>query len=432
MPPLPSAPSVHAEASKPPPAEGATLPFAGRCVVLVHPAWHSCGSHQVFVSQAQAYRALGAKVVSVAVADFPGAAAGSRAHRAYLAASQDLIADERHFAGMPRHRLASPQFLLAAEKWLHGNAAEMLCAIARSSDVPAAVRSLPRIDLIHCNHFFCMPAALALRGTRPCKIVLDTHDLQARQFALRAQSGWRLAPRARYDDMLTLELAQMAEADLLVHLNDEEALTLQELLPQKHHELIYPTIKPVPAGPGGPDIIIVASANYPNFLSVAWFLEAVHPLAPEVRVKIIGNIDGAVRARAPALFKEHAGLFLGRVADLDAVYANAAAILLPTTSGHGISVKTIEALSSGVPLIATREAFRGMAIDPAALANVTLLSDAAQFAAAMRRPATAPPAAAHAATDTRRLYERHFAFGAYTGRIAEAIAPLLPADASAD
>ena len=41
----------------------ASLPLAGRVVAIVHPAWHSCGSHQVFVSQARAYRSLGAKVM---------------------------------------------------------------------------------------------------------------------------------------------------------------------------------------------------------------------------------------------------------------------------------------------------------------------------------------------------------------------------------
>ncbi len=227
--------------------------------------------------------------------------------------------------------------------------------------------------------------------------------------------------------MLALECAEMRDADLLIHLNDEEAQSWRKLLPDQRHALIYPAIKSAPTGPGGSDIIIVASANHPNYLSVAWFLREVRPLAPDVALRIIGNIDQIFRARAPELFAEHATLFCGRIDDLDAAYANAAAILLPTTSGHGISIKTIEALSSGTPLIATPEAFRGMAIDPASLANVTLVADARSFAEALRRIGEKPAASPldRRSSDTRRLYERLFAVDAYTRALSEAVQPLL-------
>ena len=376
----------------------------------------------------QAYRALGAKVHSVAVADFPGCTAGSKAHQAYLAATEDLIADRRHYVGMPRRRLVTPRFLSALRQWLHGNEAAMLCATTLNAELPAELLGRVDIDLIHCNHFFCMPVALALKQKFSCPIVLDTHDMQARQFSLRNERRWRLPPKASFEDMLALELAQMREADLLVHLNNEEARSWRTLLPAMAHVLIYPAIKPMPTGPGGSDIIMVASANYPNYLSASWFLSEVRPLAPDVPIRIIGNIDQIFRAQAAALFARHAELFSGRIDDLEGAYANAAAILLPTTSGHGISIKTIEALSSGAPLIATKEAFRGIEIDPAALANVTLVADAEGFAMALRRraemPATSPQE--RLTSDTRRLYERLFAFDAYVNALAAQVHPLLP------
>ncbi|MGQ0446492.1 MAG: glycosyltransferase, partial [Beijerinckiaceae bacterium] len=90
------------------------LPLTGKTVAIVHPAWHSCGSHQVFVSQARAYRSLGAKVISVAIADAPGAMAGSNRHKAYMAATADLEADLRLFAGIRLHSVLNPGFLRAA------------------------------------------------------------------------------------------------------------------------------------------------------------------------------------------------------------------------------------------------------------------------------------------------------------------------------
>ena len=54
------------------------------------PAWRACGSYYVFVAQAHAYRALGARVISLAISDFPGFSAKSGAAKAYIDATQDL------------------------------------------------------------------------------------------------------------------------------------------------------------------------------------------------------------------------------------------------------------------------------------------------------------------------------------------------------
>lgn len=403
--------------------------LAGKCVGLVHPAWHSCGSHQVFVAQAQAYRALGAKVISLAVSDFPAWSVGSKSDQTYRAMTADLIADQRFYAGMPPSRIATPRFAAAAFGWLHGDAATMLCETVSAAPLPDALLALPQIDLIHCNHFFLMPAARRLKGNRTCPILLDTHDIQARQFALRNESRWLLPPKARFETMLAREIAEMRDADLLIHLNDEEARDWQKLLPDARHALIYPAIKSVPTGPGGTDIIIVASANHPNYLSIKWFLQEVRPLCPQVPLRIIGNVDDMVRAQAPTLYAQHAGLFAGRVNDLDKAYAEAGLILLPTISGHGLSIKTAEALSCGAPLIATAEAFRGIAIDPQSLRNVVLAADAAGFAAALNDCARKPPATedARRASDTRRLYEQLFVFKAYCQALGAAASARLAA-----
>lgn len=370
---------------------------------------------------------MGARVFSLAMADFPGWVAGSKAHRMYFAATPDLVASERFYAGMPWWRCLRPKFVTALNQWLHGNRAAMLCATTENADLPEKLLSLAKIDLIHCNHFFCMPAALRLKGDRACPILLDTHDVQARQFALRNEGRWRLEPKAGFATMLALELDEMRKADLLIHLNDEEAAEWRDLLPDRPHALIYPAVEPMPTGPGGADMVIVASANHPNFLSVAWFLKNVRPLVPDIPVHIIGNIDSMVRARDPELFAQHANLFSGRVDDLESVYANAAAALLPTISGHGISIKTVEALSSGLPLIATAEAFRGIGVDPETLANVTLVADAESFAKAMRSLADHPKFSPEQrrASDTRGLYERLFCIDTYQSAISDLIRPLL-------
>ena len=109
--------------------------------------------------------------------------------------------------------------------------------------------------------------------------------------------------------------------------------------------------------------------------------------------------------------------FRGRVeaGDLHDAYRNASAVLLPATAGHGISIKTIEALSCGAPLIATPLAFRGLGIDMAGLPNVTVTEDGPAFAAALRGAYANRHVrgASRASAATRKIYEERFAFAAY-------------------
>lgn len=411
---------------------GRAGPLAGRTVAVVHAAWHSCGSYQVNVGQAAVYRELGAHVISLAVREWPAGQSGPQSPRwrDYISHTRDMPADERYYANMPGAVYARPAFWRDVY-WplVHGDHAKATAAMTGLARMPDGLRGR-RIDLIHCNHFFCIPAARNLSATAP--LVIETQDVQALQYDLRNEGLFVVPPRASYDDMLATELDYLRKADLLVHLNAEECATFEKLLPDMRNALVYPAVDEAPTGPGGDDIVMVASGNFPNTLSVEWFLEHVAPKAPNAQVKIAGNVDGALKARNPALYEKWRHLFLGRVDDIGAIYANAGLVLLPTTEGHGLSIKAVEALSSGAPVIATPQAFRGMSLDPKALANVTLCEDAEKFAAALeaaalREPASEPGATARARanSDTRKFYEANFSPAAYRRAICDTILPLV-------
>jgi glycosyltransferase involved in cell wall biosynthesis len=390
--------------------------LAGKTIAVVHGDWHSCGSYEINVTQAATYRALGARVISVAVSDHLGhTPARPKAWKTYIAATPDMPADKRYFSGPALLTLLRPDFWLGDYRQLvRGNHASYNAGMVGRSPVPTDLAS-ERIDLIHCNHFFCMPFVKKMLGNKSCPIVLETQDIQADQYRLRNEGAFLLPPRATYEEMLAIELDWMRRADLMVHLNAEEDATFRRLLPEKPHALIYPAVAPVRTGPGGNDIIMVASANHGNVLSVEWFLSEILPRASGVRVAIVGNIDAALRKHNPALYERHRELFRGRVDDVDAVYANAKLVLLPTSEGHGLSIKAVEALSSGLPLIATPQAFRGMQVDPARLANVAVAAKAEAFAAALGAAADRPPTseAERLASDTRAFYEANFSLEAY-------------------
>lgn len=402
-------------------------PFEGRTVAIVHPAWHSCGTYQVVLGQIEAWTQLGARVVTVACSDQPGFAP-DRAWiwNGYRKATPELDAHPRAYAGAPVAAVLAPTFLHdVLWPYVHGDQAIIRAGMISRAKLSASL-TRERFDIVHCNHFFCMPVAVRLaEGGVP--ILMDSHDVQARQFVIMNEGLPWLKPRASYEQMLGEELEWMRKADVLLHLNAEEHEAFRALLPEKRHELVYPAVPEVPTGPGGEEIVLVSSRNRANVESALWFLREVAPRAPEISVRIYGSVDAGVKAADAALHEKYRSWFAGRVDHIGDIYAHARLALLPTTSGTGLSIKSVEAMASGLPLVATNHAFRGMNIDPRTLENVALADDPDAFASALRAAVAAPrPSEAdRRASATRKAYDAHFSEAAYCGRLAAIAGPMI-------
>ena len=405
-----------------------SLPLAGRTIALVHPAWHSCGTYRVVLGQVAAYRALGARVAPIAVSSDPGFTPKSNwIWRSFKRATPELDAGERYFAGAPFRAVLDPHFLKTVLwPYLHGDQAVIRTGMAERAELSQELRATS-FDLVHCNHFFLMPVAERL-ARRRARIMLDSHDLQARQFVLMNERMPWLKPHVSYEAMLAQELAQMRRSDLLIHLNAEEAEEFRALLPSSAHALLYPAVPAAPTGPGGEDIVIVSSNNSANVDSAIWFLREVAPELEGLPIKIAGNVDGGVKARAAQLYARYKDWFLGRVDDPGAIYAAAKLVLLPTIDGHGLSIKTVEAMASGLPLIATTLALRGMGEAAQRLEGVTLADRPQDFAIAVQRLAALPARAPQEreSSATRAFYDAQFSSRAYARNLLALVTPLLP------
>jgi glycosyltransferase involved in cell wall biosynthesis len=343
----------------------------------------------------------------------------------YRLHSQDLAADERYESSATIADLFKTTLL--KDGWLpliHGDHATWLVELVKRAPLPETLDTVA-IDLIHANHFFVMPFVERMRERRRIPVVLDTHDIQARQYELRNRAGFSIPPHVRYNSMLATELDWLRRADVCIHLNSEEYATFDRLLPQSRHELIYPSIAPVAPDPNGDRAIFVAGDNAANYISVRWFLKCIVPHAPEMSISIFGDIADGVKRRDRPLYEQHRNLFRGRIADIESAYADAAIILLPTREGHGLSIKTVEALSSGLPIVATSKAFRGMEIDPSRLRNVYIANDASEFAAAMVKCRAMSERSEPAASDTRALYEERYSLEHFAHRLGDVACKLM-------
>jgi glycosyltransferase involved in cell wall biosynthesis len=137
--------------------------------------------------------------------------------------------------------------------------------------------------------------------------------------------------------------------------------------------------------------VYVSSNHEPNwgglrtFVLNSWL--ALDGRASEAVLLLVGSIGDRLAAESGLRDRLGPGLITaGTVSDSmrDLILSAADCILLPITAGGGTNLKTVEALLSGKPIIATTTAFRGLE-RYAALPQVTIANTAEDFRDALAR-----------------------------------------------
>jgi glycosyltransferase involved in cell wall biosynthesis len=234
------------------------------------------------------------------------------------------------------------------------------------------------------------------------------HDLYAQEAALE-NFFWRPIFRRESRCMRKAEQELATGIDEVWVFTEADARRVRELAPSTPVRVL-----PLPGNPvedrtlpvERDGIRLIGTWSWrPNREALEWFLEHVVPRLPEaLSVTIAGpggrwiRDGGAVR-------------YAGVVPDALDFLAGAGAVAIPTQSGGGIQVKTLDALSVGVPVVATPISLRGVD-DPPASARVA--ESPAEFADALLAALAQPGDAAAGrdwAEERRVLFRRAVAEG---------------------
>ncbi len=150
-----------------------------------------------------------------------------------------------------------------------------------------------------------------------------------------------------------------------------------------------------------------------NRAGLDWFMREVAPLLPPgLRVMVGGKSHHAPGTLTGGV------KFVGFVPDAGQFLRRCRVVVIPTVTGSGVQVKTIETLALGLPVVATPQAMRGIGDVPP---FVRVAAEAPQMAAAivgaLRDPRPDP------ALGRRWRARRHAAF---REEVADALAEILP------
>jgi polysaccharide biosynthesis protein PslH len=178
-------------------------------------------------------------------------------------------------------------------------------------------------------------------------------------------------PLLRLERRLTARSEERAPADFdaTILVNPQETAELTQRSGSTTVRTLLPLLPPAVGRPrqfdGSPTFVFLGSLGFPpNRDGLTWFLREcrgeVLAAVPDFQLLLIGR--GTNQPPAEAAAWGHHVRPLGWVDELDDVLLSAAALLSPLRTGSGIKIKVLEALSRGLPVVATRQGVLGLEV----------------------------------------------------------------------
>ena len=402
--------------------------------IITGPPWLRTGTGRVIEAQIAYYRERGYRTAFIGVAVHPAHIASDPIWRRYREGIADLHADCVSIAALPHIPKPRTPARLVRHLLRRHTALDWIVELGSLSKLPDDVVAFTQGQpptLIHVNHVYTIGFAGRLKARlsqvqNRIPMIVETHDVQAHIIRDNNEKN----PWARRPDSLARlirsETRRLALADVLIHLTKDDLEFFAPRLPDKPHVLAMPMIARMPpakaalAAAAEPiDVLFVGTGHVANLEAVDWLFRQVWPHIAHLglTLRIAGHIDELVRLRLPELYHEFRGVFTGPVADVAPYYDAARCLIAPMVSGRGISIKTIEALAFGKPIVGTSKAYRGMPMDVIQAAGLRPYDDAKDFADAIVRTLRMETIGA---TRYRALYDRLFSKDAYFRSLDEA------------
>lgn len=212
-----------------------------------------------------------------------------------------------------------------------------------------------RFDAVLVNYVF-QSAALQAFPSHVRKVI-DTHDVFGDRHLQYIRAG--MAPEW-YSTSIPDEIRGLSRADVVLAIQEGEADHFRRALPPSTKVLtVCPFMDDTPAVAPleSPKAVVVASGNSINRDGVQWFLDAVFPTVraavPDFELVLVGDI-GSHFGEVPGV------VCRGRLPDLRNAYESGAVALNPALFGTGFCIKSLEALTFGMPFVSTRTGSRGL------------------------------------------------------------------------
>lgn len=212
-------------------------------------------------------------------------------------------------------------------------------------------------DVIIVSYVFYSRVLESIPG--PVLKIIDTHDVFSDRYRLYREHGvvGEFFSTGREGERRALE-----RADVVLAIQEWDASHFRSLsrtpVTVVGHLAPVANTKAKRASSPGPAILFVGSGMNINALGVAWFIEHVLPAVrrhvPDAELWLVGGICGRIRGARPGVRR------FGFVDVVEDMYRRAAVVVNPQQFGTGLSIKSVDALRHGRPLVTTTSGGRGL------------------------------------------------------------------------
>ena len=220
--------------------------------------------------------------------------------------------------------------------------------------------------VIVSRHYVLKPLLPMLRELAPqAQVVFDTVDLHFLREQREAAQSANPAARATAARTLATELGLIRESDLTWVVSSVERDLLADLVPGSRVGIvsnIHRCTTGTPDFDARRDLVFVGSYRHPpNVDAALWLARSIFPRIREKLPDIQLHLVGADAPSAITALGSLPGIQVrGHVPDLDALLDVTRISLAPLRYGAGIKGKINQALSRGLPVVATSCAVEGM------------------------------------------------------------------------
>jgi glycosyltransferase involved in cell wall biosynthesis len=278
---------------------------------------------------------------------------------------------------------------------------------------PVAARYLRKLlvrhafDVVILSYVFYSRLFESVPG--PVLKLMDTHDVFSDRYRLyrdHGQSGEFFSTTRReegkaLDRADTVLAIQEWDAGHFRSLTERPVAVVGHLAPPSS-DTAPPTAAPCPHA-----MLFVGGPMSINVHGMTWFMEYVLPVVrrhvPDAELWLVGGICDRLGGAAPGVRR------FGFVDALGDLYRRAAVVINPQQFGTGLSIKSVDALRHGRPLVTTASGARGLegGVGDAFLQARSAEEFSDQIIELLRHPEQATVLAGHAAEFSRRYYRRN-------------------------
>jgi polysaccharide biosynthesis protein PslH len=194
----------------------------------------------------------------------------------------------------------------------------------------------------------------------PVRKLIDTHDVFSDRYRLYRAHG---QANEFFSTGKSEEGKALDRADTVLAIQEWDAAHFRSLTARPVAVVghLAPVAAAAPAGAGAgraPAILFVGGPMGINVHGVTWFIDQVLPgvrrRVPDAQLWLVGGIGGRLRREAPGVQR------FGFVDALEDFYRRAAVVINPQQFGTGLSIKSVDALLRGRPLVTTASGARGL------------------------------------------------------------------------